>query len=178
MYLFNKDNIIQKYKNADKIMEEYYEIRLKYYGLRKQKMIEILENIVDELKNKVRFIRMVKSKQIDILDTTDEKLENDLVKNNFKKLLNSSNELSFNYLTTMHIRSLTLERANKLEKECNLRIEELKELKLKNIKNMWLEDLKDILIENQKYNKNLAKELLLEKNDIKKKIKKKRNKKR
>ena len=123
---------------------------------------------------------MVKSKQIDILDTTDEKLENDLVKNNFKKLLNSSNELSFNYLTTMHIRSLTLERANKLEKECNLRMEELKELKLKNIKNMWLEDLENILIESKKYNKDLAKELLLEKNDIKKKskIKKKRNKKR
>tara|TARA_B110001454_G_scaffold218559_1_gene246898 strand:+ start:2044 stop:5478 length:3435 start_codon:yes stop_codon:yes gene_type:complete len=180
MYLFNKDNTIQKYNNTDEIMEDYYKIRFKYYELRKQKMIEILENIVDELKNKVRFIRMVKSKQIDILDTTDEKLENDLIKDNFKKLLNSSNELSFNYLTTMHIRSLTLERANKLEKECDLRMKELKELKLKNIKNMWLEDLKDILIENEKYNKDLAKELLLEKNDIKKKsnIKKKRNKKR
>ena len=178
MYLFNKNNIIQKYKNTDQIMEDYYKIRLKYYGLRKQKMIEILENIVEELKNKVRFIRMVKNKQIDILDTTDEKLENDLIKNNFKKLLNSSNELSFNYLTTMYIRSLTLQRANKLEKECNLRIQELKELKLKNIKNMWLDDLKEILIESKKYNKNLAKELLLEKNDLKKKTKKKKNKKR
>ena len=180
MYLFNKNNTIQKYNNSEEIMEDYYKIRLKYYGLRKQKMIEILENIVDELKNKVRFIRMVKSKQIDILDTTDEKLENDLVKNNFKKLLNSSNELSFNYLTTMHIRSLTLERANKLEQECDLRMKELKELKLKNIKNMWLEDLENILIENKKYNKDLAKELLLEKNDIRKKskTKKKRNKKR
>ena len=180
MYLFNKNNTIQKYNNSEEIMEDYYKIRLKYYGLRKEKMIEILENIVDELKNKVRFIRMVKSKQIDILDTTDEKLENDLVKNNFKKLLNSSNELSFNYLTTMHIRSLTLERANKLEQECDLRMKELKELKLKNIKNMWLEDLENILIENKKYNKDLAKELLLEKNDIRKKskTKKKRNKKR
>ena len=99
MYLFDQNNNIKKYKNTTEIMNEWYEIRLKYYDLRKQKMIEILENIVDELKNKVRFIRMVKNKQIDILDTTDEKLENDLIKYKFKKLLNSSNELSYNYLT-------------------------------------------------------------------------------
>jgi len=173
MYLFDQNNNIKKYKNTNEIMKEWYDIRLKYYDLRKQKMIEILENIVDELKNKVRFIRMVKSKQIDILDTTDEKLENDLTKHNFKKLLNSSNELSYNYLTTMHIRSLTLQRANQLEKECNKKIEELKELRLKNIKNMWLKDLKSILIESQKYNEELQKELELEKNDIKKKSKRK-----
>ena len=77
----------------------------------------------------------------------------------------------------MHIRSLTLQRANQLENECNEKINELKELELRNIKNMWLEDLKSILIENKKYNENLKKELELEKNNTKSKRKKKRKKK-
>ena len=169
MYLFDKNNNIRKYKNTSEIMKSYYDLRLEYYDLRKNKMIEILENIVDELRNKVRFIRMVKNKDIDILDTTDKKLNIDLENNKFKKILNSTNELSYNYLTTMHIRSLTLERADKLENECDIRMEELKELKLKNIKNMWLEDLEKILVENKKYNTILKNEITSEKNDIKRK---------
>ena len=171
MYLFDKNNNIRKYKNTGEIMKSYYDVRLEYYELRKKKMIEMLENIVEELSNKVRFIRMVKSKSIDILDTTDEKLDNDLEKNGFVKLLNSSDELTYNYLTTMHIRSLTLERADKLESECNLRMKELEKLKLKKIKNMWLEDLEKILIENEKYNNILSNDISLEKNERKSKKK-------
>jgi len=177
MYLFDKNNNIRKYKNTEEIMKSYYDVRLEYYELRKKKMIEMLENIVEELSNKVRFIRMVKSKSIDILDTTDEKLDNDLEKNGFVKLLNSSDELTYNYLTTMHIRSLTLERADKLESECNLRMKELEKLKLKKIKNMWLEDLEKILIENEKYNNILSNDISLEKNETKRKSKKKNSKK-
>ena len=159
MYLFNKNNQIVKFKTANDILDYYYDIRLHYYDLRKKKMIEILTAKVEELKNKVRFIRMVKSKKIDVLETTEDKLNKDLEKHQFMKLKNSQNEYSYDYLITMAIRTLTLERANKMEKEYKELNKELDALKLKNIKDMWREDLNEILVENKKYNDILDKEI-------------------
>jgi len=162
MYLFNKDGQITKYKSANEILDYYYDIRLEYYNLRKQKMIDILSAKVAELQNKSRFIRLVKSKKIDVLDTTEAKLEQDLTKLKFLKI-----DDSYDYLINMKIRSLTLERANKMEAEYKELNKELEALKLKEIKDMWREDLEEILKENKKYNDELAGEILTESKDTK-----------
>jgi len=161
MYLFNKNGNITKYKNANDILNYYYDIRLEYYDLRKQKMIEELSLKVKELKNKVRFIRMVKTKKIDVLNTTEVKLNNDLEKNKFDKIKNN-NELSYEYLICMPIRTLTYEKANKMEKEYNELNKQLENLFNKDIKKMWLEDLDNILLENKKYNEYLENEIKTE----------------
>jgi len=172
MYLFNKDGQITKYKSANEILDYYYDVRLEYYDLRKKKMIEILAAKVAELQNKVRFIRMVKSKKIDVLDTTEEKLNKDLEKHKFLKIKNGQGVFSYDYLINMAIRTLTLERANKMEAEYKELNKQLEALKQKDIKDMWREDLQAILEENKKYNDELAGEILTESND--KKVVKKR----
>ena len=154
MYLFDKNNQIKKFKNTNEILDHYYEVRLEYYNLRKKNIIDMLEKRVKELKNKVRFIRKVKAKQIDVLDTTDDKLEKDLEKNKFDKL-KEGDKLTYDYLTKIAIRMLTLENANKMEKEYKLLAKELEDIKNKTIKTMWEEELDKVLIENEKYNKKL-----------------------
>ncbi len=162
MYLFDKDGKIKKFKTAEEILNYYYDIRLHYYDLRKKKMIEVLAARVAELQNKVRFIRMVKAKKIDVLNTTDEKLDKDLTKHNFLKIKNSKNEYSYDYLTNMAIRTLTLERANKMEKEYKELQGQLEALKKKTIKSMWLDDLVEIENENIKYNNDLKASVMCE----------------
>ena len=54
MYLFNKDNVIQKFKSANAILDYYFDIRLDYYQKRKDAMIKFLAHQVEVLKNKVR----------------------------------------------------------------------------------------------------------------------------
>jgi len=155
MYLFDKDGKIKKFKSTDEILDYYFNIRLHYYDLRKKKMVEDLTNKVEELKNKVRFIRMVKSKKIDVLNTTEDKLNKDLEKHQFTKLKNEKNEYSYDYLITMAIRTLTLERANKMEDEYKSLINDLEALMKKDFRDMWREDLDDILKENEIYNNEL-----------------------
>lgn len=161
MYLFDKDNKIRKFKTSSEIMEYYYEIRLNYYHLRKEKMIELLTNKVEELKNKVRFIRKVKAKQIEVLNTNNEKLNNDLETFKFMKLKYKDN-YTYDYLINMAIRTLTLENAKKMEEEHKKLTLDLEALKLKDIKDMWREDLDLILKENKKYNDELQDEILNE----------------
>lgn len=178
MYLFDINNKIRKFKSSEEIMDYYYDIRLNYYNLRKKNMIDILTKKVEELKNKVRFIRKVKAKQVDVLNTNDEKLIKDLEKHKFTKLNNSNDIPCYDYLINMSIRSLTLENAQRMELEYKKLSSELDQLKNKNIKDMWKEDLNNILIENKKYNDNLSKDILNEKNEtVSTKKKKRKNKK-
>ena len=172
MYLFNKDGQITKFKSTNEILDYYYNIRLEYYDLRKQKMIETLLQKVTELQNRVRFIRMVKAKEIDILETTEEKLNKDLEKHKFTKLKNIKDEYTFDYLVSMAIRTLTLEKANKMEEEYKKLMKELEALKLVDIKDMWREDLEEILKENKIYNDELQSEIMTETTE--KKVVKKR----
>lgn len=178
MYLFDINNKIRKFKSSEEIMDYYYDIRLNYYNLRKKNMIDILTKKVEELKNKVRFIRKVKAKQVDVLNTNDEKLIKDLEKHKFTKLNNSNDIPCYDYLINMSIRSLTLENAQRMELEYKKLSSELDQLKNKNIKDMWKEDLNNILIENKKYNDNLSNDILNEKNEtVSTKKKKRKNKK-
>lgn len=176
MYLFDQNNKIKKFKSPEEIMNYYYDMRLNFYDLRKKNMIEKLTNSIEELKNKVRFIRKVKSKQIEVLNTSDEKLNKDLEKYKFTKLKHNS-EFTFDYLINMSIRSLTYENAKKMEDEYKKKVKELETLKLYKIKDMWKDDLEKILLENNKYNIYLQKEIDDEKLKKDEKKKKKKSKK-
>lgn len=176
MYLFDKENKIKKFKSAEEILDYFYDIRLEYYDLRKKKLIEILTNKVEELKNKVRFIRKVKAKQIEVLNTSNDKLNKDLEHFKFIKLKNKD-DYTFDYLINMAIRTLTLENAKKMEAQYLDLTKELESLKLVDIKDMWREDLQKIVDENKRYNDELLDEILNETIEKTEKKKKRKNKK-
>ena len=170
MYLFDKDLKIKKYNSTNEIIDEFYNVRLDFYNKRKEYIIKILEDMIKELWNKVRFIREVKSKKINILDISEEELNKKLETMKYDKI-----NKTYEYLTTLAIRTLTHERANKLESEHKLKTEELNKIKKTTIKQMWLKDLDNVLLEAKKYDDVLSKEIQSE--EVIKESSKKRKKK-
>ena len=59
MVLFSPEGKLKKYNSIEEILETFYNMRLKYYHLRKDYMISVLKKEVATLSNKARFIKMV-----------------------------------------------------------------------------------------------------------------------
>jgi DNA topoisomerase II len=59
IYLHDKDGKLKKYKGVGQIIDEYYELRLRYYDLRKQSILRILKDEIDFLEKKLKFIQFV-----------------------------------------------------------------------------------------------------------------------
>ena len=157
MYLFDKNNQIRKFKSAEEIIEYWYDIRYDFYGKRKANMIAVFEKEVSVIQNRVRFIREVIAKNIDILGIKKVALEQKLKQMKFDTI-----EGSFDYLIDMKIRTLTFEKASELEALLKQKLGELDILKTRTVKTMWLEDLSAIMIEDTKYNDKLNEKFDLE----------------
>ena len=59
MVLFDKNGIIKKYENVNAILDEFFEIRMEGYRLRKRYLLSKLHRDIQILENKVRFIEAV-----------------------------------------------------------------------------------------------------------------------
>ena len=59
MVLFSPEGKLKKYNSVEEILETFYDLRLKYYHIRKDYMISVLKKEVATLSNKARFIKMV-----------------------------------------------------------------------------------------------------------------------
>ena len=59
MVLFDPEGKLKKYSTVEEIMQTFYDLRLKYYKLRKDYMISVIKKDVAVLSNKARFIKMV-----------------------------------------------------------------------------------------------------------------------
>lgn len=136
MHLYDEYGKIKKYNNVIEIIQEYYQIRIKYYTKRKLYKISKLEEEIKYLDAKVKFINDI--------------INNKLIVNNVKKsviieyLANNkypTHEESYDYLIKMPIYNLTEEKRIELEKETSKKHLMLSEIKLKTEKDIWKEDL-------------------------------------
>ena len=59
MVLFDPQGKLKKYSTIEEIMQTFYDLRLKYYQIRKDYMISLIKKDVAMLSNKARFIKMV-----------------------------------------------------------------------------------------------------------------------
>ena len=133
MHLFDKDGIIKKYGSAEEIIQDFFDLRLEYYGKRKVAVVNKLEKELLKLENKVRFILgVVKSeikisnrKKADIVATLQEKGFDQLEKDSKSKSNTEESDETedsetmpkskgtvkgYDYLLSMPIFSLTMEK--------------------------------------------------------------------
>ena len=61
MNLFNSEDKLTKYSTVSEIIDDFYGVRLVYYGTRKAYLIDVLEKELVVLSNKVRYIQEVLS---------------------------------------------------------------------------------------------------------------------
>jgi len=136
---------LKVFNNAGQIVEYFVQFRLKYYDLRKQYLIKALEEELKNLTNRARFIKSILDKQ--------------LVVNGEKKnvLIKAMDDMGFDkqdgaydYLLTMHIQTLTLEKYEELTKRVQAREKELDKIKKTAPEKMYREDLAQLKQQVQK----------------------------
>lgn len=151
MYLWNTKDVITKYDTVDDIILEFYKMRYSMYEKRKNLQIKIMENELNILKEKIRFVEYYLSKKIIIHDRKEEEVLNDLVKYNFKELsydiIKKSENPSYAYLTNMRLMSLTKTQMDELKKECNSKQNTYDICLKKTIKQLWTEELDEFLVQ-------------------------------
>lgn len=151
MHLHDKDNHIKKYDSANKIINEFYDVRIQFYDKRKKYLLEKLGKEIDILESKIKFINLNIKKEIELFN----KSKDDIIKIlRSKKLLELKDETQpFDYLISMSFYSMTKEKIEELKKQMADKKKVFDELQKKKIEDIWLDDLGALKNELKKFDK-------------------------
>lgn len=130
MHLFNSKGQIQKFDNAAEILTEFFTVRLNMYAKRRECQIEVLQNELDVLSHKVRFVHMIVTRELDLHEADNDLLES----------LGFPEEM-ISTLLGMPLSSLTKKRKDALEKEKESKQTELDKLVSMTSKDLYRIDL-------------------------------------
>ena len=121
MYLYNTKGVLTKYKTPLEILNEFYEFRLNIYVKRRAHHLLLLNNELQILKYKVKYIRDVLDDKIKVARKKKEEVIEQIVKRGYPKLSRkvdaTEEDKSYDYLAGMLLWSLTQEKIDELEKE-------------------------------------------------------------
>ena len=172
MHLYKK-NIITKYHSANHILKDYVEIRLEMYEKRKKYYIKVLENEMLLLKYRKKFIEQILSKKIIIERRKKTDIVQDLINLKYPELATSINSKpSYDYLTSLPLFSLTLEKIDELNKDYDEKSQELDIYMKTTIQDLWINELEALLVQYNKWISYIDEMQDLEENRKNKKINK------
>lgn len=140
MYLFNEKLILTKYKSPTDILSCFYDIRIEYYEKRKIYITEKLQMELLLLESKARFIK----EYIDGILQINKKSKDVIIQSleNGKYIKDDS---SYDYLLKLPIYSLTLEKIQELNKNCESKRSSLLFIQSKTPEELWKIDLEQLL---------------------------------
>lgn len=138
MYLFLKSSL-KKYKTLNDIFLDYYELRLEYYKYRKLLLEKELQDELNILQQKLKFITEFINGDINIIHKEIDEIHTQL--HNRKYILYQD---SYDYLTNMQIKSLTKTKITELTKNVEFKTMELEKLQKSSQYDLWLNDLNEI----------------------------------
>ncbi|KAM8795340.1 DNA topoisomerase 2-alpha [Eudromia elegans] len=164
MVLFDHVGFLKKYESPQDILKEFFELRLRYYSLRKEWLIGMLGADCAKLSNQARFILEKIDGKIVIENKPKKELIQVLIQRGYesdpvkawKESQNKEEEEEeadsdkesapttgpdFNYLLNMPLWYLTKEKKDELCKQRDNKEKELENLKRKSSSDLWKEDL-------------------------------------
>ncbi|XP_009867181.1 PREDICTED: DNA topoisomerase 2-alpha, partial [Apaloderma vittatum] len=166
MVLFDHVGFLKKYDSPQDILKEFFELRLRYYNLRKEWLIGMLGAESAKLSNQARFIlekidgkivieNKPKKELIQVLvqrgyesdpvkawkESQNKEEEEEEEKEESDKESAASAGPDFNYLLNMPLWYLTKEKKDELCKQRDNKEKELENLKCKSASDLWKEDL-------------------------------------
>jgi DNA topoisomerase-2 len=153
MHLFNEYGQIKKYDSPAMIIEEFYEIRKKYYVKRKAYLENKLNRELELFSARVRFILEILNDEIILKGKDEEALDAELETRDYPKFTKGKLEFdpksenenpSYDYLTSMPIRSMTQKRLEELMKQLDERKVLFENLKKQSIYDLWNADLDEL----------------------------------
>ena len=157
--IYDENCKLQNFSSAEEIFEYYYDVRYKYYTLRKEYMLKDLKNSMDLINIKVKFIKDIISGKIKINNIPKVKIIQRLEELKYPKMFNNilysldSEELkkvkedsnsfgNYDFLIKMPIYNLTKERVEELENEYNSIKSQREKLSALSESDLWDNDLK------------------------------------
>jgi len=144
MNLFNADDKLTKYNAISEIIDDFYGVRLVYYGKRKAYLIDVLENELVILSNKVRYIQEVLSGSIDLRKKKKDEIMKLLEDKGYQKIAIGDAlvvDEEYKYLVKMPMDAVSEENVDKLMNEHKRKQQELVEIKATSCQQMWLREL-------------------------------------
>ena len=149
MYLHNTKGTITKYEFIEDIFNEFYTWRLDIYQKRKNHRVKFLENQMNLLKYKVKFIEQKLAGEIIIEKRKEEDILNELSKKGYPKLCNDcdaeEDKKTFRYITDMPLFSLTKEKIDKLNEEYKAKKKEYEDYKAITIQELWKREIEEFI---------------------------------
>ena len=136
MHLFDHECKLHKYENVNEIIDAYYPIRLQIYHKRKEYLLQILDEKMVKLNNRMRYIQETLAGNIDLRRKKAEEVENLLLQLRFVKI-----DDNFKYLIKMPMDSVTEENVLDMQQECEKTKRERDILSSTSIEQMWLGEL-------------------------------------
>ena len=187
MVLFDPSGCIKRYDSALDILKEFYSVRLSFYEKRKVyledklkaeslKLDNIARFIVEKIEGNLKFENLKKADVIEFLLACNydsdpikkwksriyEKNKAHFLANNQKNANDSAeydgaDDCDFNYLLSMPLWNLTMEKKEEILNQQKEKQEELRRLQVKTIKQLWIDDLDEFSREYELYEKNYIK---------------------
>lgn len=154
---FDSNYKLHIYENVNKILNEFYKVRLDTYEKRKKYLLKNLQEILQILKNKIRFIKEICDRTLIIERKSKEYIIKILEKKNFEKLP------TYDYLLQLPIYSLTEEKIIELENKYLDIQNKYQNLFDTSLENIWLIELEDLKTFYKKNNVNISNNIKIEK---------------
>ena len=156
MHLFNNKEQLKKYYNPEEIIDDYYDTRLQYYGIRKEFLLNKLNSDLKLISNKTRFINDNLNSKIDLRKKKKDEIITLLNKMKFDDIYNNDYE----YLRKMPMDSVCEESIEKMKKEKNEITSSIIDLESSSNQEIWLKELLILKEEYVKiYNNEKSKEI-------------------
>ncbi len=178
MYLHNSKGTITKYEFVEDIFTDFYNWRLTVYQTRKDYRVKFLENQMNLLKYKVKFIEQKLSGDIVIEKRKEQDILDDLFKKGYPKLCNDceadEDKKTYRYITDMPLFSLTKEKIDKLNEEYKAKKHEYEEYKAITLQDLWKREVEEFVEAYDKWMQHLEEENDESANDKSKKSKSKK----
>jgi len=167
MVLYDKNGFLKRYSSPLAIIDDYFEVRLDFYGKRKKFQLYSLEKQLIILNTKVKFIEEFIKGIIKISNQSKKDIILKLESLEYPKI-----EDNYDYLIKMPIYNLSKERIEELRKERDLKMNEFDILKETSVNMIYKKELKEFEKLYKKYIKEMDDSLS---NNSKKKVIKKSN---
>ena len=148
MHMFNHEEKLRLYKNAEEIIDEYFDVRLMMYEKRKQFIIDILKKELILLSNKAKYIMEVLEGSVDLRKKKKDEITSLLKSKNYDVI---DEDEDYKYLIKMPMDSVSEENVSKLIQDHESKSRELKLTQETTIHNMWLNELDELLTQYKKY---------------------------
>ena len=150
MVYYDSNNKIRKTDSVFEILDEFIKIRLEYFSKRKAHMLRELNQVINLLEIKMRFIKDFISGKLKIMNVSKKQIVAQLVKMGYPSLKSFSESEeqepeNYDILLKMPIYSLTQEKIQELQEKLDKNRNDYSVLNSKSNKDLWENDINTLV---------------------------------